>query len=176
MDEKLPFEALGHVVFERDGGDFGGHMLLAFARSAAGAERIAAALNRSSYPPDETPPSSDTRLILAAIQELKPLMSKTSDALNDLKSADDELAGEVDQLVTAVEAFPGQQAQAVADALTAAGVDDDANAAAVAAATAGAQAMADKIKAVLSPTPPSSADGAGGPADPNAPAADQAQA
>lgn len=76
------------------------------------------------------------------------------DEIAALKEADDELATEVDALITDLEGEPQRTADAVAKALADAGVSGAAAEAAITAATTATQAMVDKIKAVLPAPPP----------------------
>lgn len=110
---------------------------------------------RAIFPPDDMPPSSDTRLILAALRTLSEMFDKTKAALAGLQTTDEELAREVQALLDDLAGEPQRTADAVSKALADAGASDDQVSAAVTAAQAQAQALVDKITGVLKPaTPP----------------------
>ena len=114
----------------------------------------ALAYQGETHPPIDTPPSTDTRAILAAIGEVQNTMSKTSDALADLSAADAELKAEVDAAVAKLAALPQAIAEAVSNALADAGVSDADNATAGEAAVTATKGLTAEIDAAINPAPP----------------------
>lgn len=95
-------------------------------------------------------PSPDTLHILAALENM---MSKLQDSIAQLVADDTALKAEVETLLAKIADIPNVTAAAVKDALSGAGVADDAAAAAVEAADTAVKGITDEITASLAPIP-----------------------
>lgn len=101
------------------------------------------------HSPDDTPPSPDLAIILAAIKELRTQMSQITANLARLSAEQPALAAELEQLIAALAEEPARVGLAVQGALAAAGADDVTTTAGVDAARAATEDLTDRIVEAL---------------------------